>query len=102
RRGSVRGVQGLEARMVGRDAPFALLKSLYHRVAQDRELHQALVLGPAGLGKSRLAWEFEKYLDGLPQRLYFRKGRCLPYGSGVGFRALGEIIKAQCGILDDD
>ena len=43
RRGSVRGIQGLEARMVGRDAPFALLKSLYPRVVQDRELRQALV-----------------------------------------------------------
>ena len=102
RRGSLRGLRGLEARMVGRDGEFTTLKTLFRRVAQERQLQQVLVLGAAGVGKSRLLWELEKYLDGLPQQVYFRKGRCLPYGPGVGFRALAEIIKTQCGILDDD
>jgi len=102
RRGQVRGLPGMEARMVGRDSEFAQLKNLYHRVAQDRILHHVLVLGPAGIGKSRLLWESEKYLSGLPQEPAFRKGRAQPYGPGAGSRALGEIIKAQCGILDDD
>lgn len=102
RRGRLRGLRGLEARMVGRDGEFTALKTLFRKIAQERQLQQALVLGAAGVGKSRLLWELEKYLDGLPQEYYFRKGRCLPYGPGVGFRALAEIIKTQCGILDDD
>lgn len=102
RRGQVRGLPGMEARMVGRDSEFATLKKAFDRVAHDQMLHHLLVMGPAGIGKSRLLWEFEKYLGGLPQGSHFRKGRAQPYGPGTGFRALGEIIKAQCGILDDD
>ncbi len=101
-RGQLRGLPGMEARMVGRDAEFAQLKEAFHRVARDGTLHQLLVLGPAGIGKSRLLWEFEKYLGGLPRQSRFRKGRAQPYGPGAGFRTLGEIIKAECGILDDD
>lgn len=102
RRGQVRGLPGIEARMVGRDPEFAQIKNLFHRVAQERTLRQVLVSGPAGIGKSRLLWEIEKYLAGLPQTSFFRKGRAQPYGPGMGFRALGEVVKAQCGILDDD
>jgi class 3 adenylate cyclase/tetratricopeptide (TPR) repeat protein len=102
RRGEERRLTGRESRLVGRDAEFAQLKHLYGQVVRDRRLHHVLLLGPAGIGKSRLLWELEKYLSGLPQAPAFRKGRAQPYGPGAGFRALGEMIKAQCGILDDD
>ncbi len=102
RRGSQRGLPGLTARMVGRDAEFAQLTGRFQQVAAQQELHQVLLLGAAGVGKSRLLEEFETYLDGLSPPIAFRKGRCLPYGLGVRFGALAEIIKRQCGILDDD
>ena len=101
-RGQLRGLPGMEARMVGRDPEFARLKAAFHHAAHARTLQHLLILGPAGIGKSRLLWEFEKYLGGLPRPSRFRKGRAQPYGPGIGFRALGEIIKAECGILDDD
>ena len=63
RRERVRGVPGVEARMVGRDAEFAQLTGLFHQVARTRQLQHILLLGPAGMGKSRLLEEFETYLQ---------------------------------------
>ncbi len=53
------------------------------------------------MGKSRLAWEFAKYVEGLPQILYWRRGRSLAYGN-VSYSALAEAVKAQCEVLEDD
>jgi tetratricopeptide (TPR) repeat protein len=60
------------------------------------------VMGVAGTGKSRLTWEFFKYIDGLAEDVRWHRGRCLPYGEGVTFWALAEIVKAQLGILEND
>ena len=61
-----------------------------------------LVSGPAGVGKSRLGWEFEKYADGLAGELWWHRGRCLSYGEGVAFRALAEIVRQRLGIAEED
>ena len=61
-----------------------------------------LVTGEAGVGKTRLIREFAGYLDQLPSLVRWRRGRCLPYGDGVRFWALGEVVKAEAGILDTD
>jgi hypothetical protein len=53
------------------------------------------------VGKSRLAWEFAKHVEGLPQFLYWRRGRSLAYGN-VSYSALAEAVKAQCEVLEDD
>lgn len=101
RRHGERAPLGLEARLVGRDEELGLLKHTLQRVELEGRVALSTVLGPAGVGKSRLAWEFMKYVDGLPQSIYWRKGRCSSYGD-VSYAALAEAIKAQCGILDDD
>ena len=54
------------------------------------------------MGKSRLCAEFFAYLDRRPGLTRWRQGRCLPYGEGIAFWALGEIVKAECGILESD
>jgi tetratricopeptide (TPR) repeat protein len=46
--------------------------------------------------------EFFAYMDDLPELVFWRQGRCLPYGEGVSFWALGAIVKAQAGILESD
>ena len=58
-------LDGLEAPLIGRDAELRTVKDLFHAAAERRVPRLVLVSGPAGVGKSRLGWEFEKYADGL-------------------------------------
>ena len=60
------------------------------------------VVGEPGLGKSRLVWELGQEIDRRPELVTWRQGRCLPYGEGITFWALGEIVKAEAGILESD
>src|SRR5439155_24421476 len=79
--------EGLEAPFVGRDRELRQIKELFHVSAEERKAHLVSVTGIAGIGKSRLAWEFYKYFDGLPQLTYWHRGRCLAYGEGVTYWA---------------
>src|SRR6476661_4485302 len=58
--------------------------------------------GIAGIGKSRLAWEFYKYMDGLPQLTWWHRGRCLAYGEGVTYWALADMIRMRARIAEDE
>ena len=91
-----------ESPLVGRDYEVGALESLHERVVRERRPHLVTLIGEAGVGKSRLLREFERRLavDGGPTEV--RTGRCLPYGSGVVYWALGEILRAECGIVDSD
>ena len=60
------------------------------------------VVGEPGIGKSRLVTELRTALDERPDLVTWRHGRCLPYGEGITFWALGEIVKAEAGILESD
>jgi class 3 adenylate cyclase/tetratricopeptide (TPR) repeat protein len=93
---------GLEAPFVGRDRELHLLKELFHATAADRRAHLLAVVGIAGIGKSRLAWEFEKYADGLIEVFYWHRGRCLAYGDGVAYWALAEMIRSRAGIAESE
>ncbi|HEX8854429.1 MAG TPA: adenylate/guanylate cyclase domain-containing protein, partial [Thermoleophilaceae bacterium] len=90
-----------EAPLVGRDDELDLLKSLYGRVRRERRPHLITLVGQAGVGKSRLLREFEKSL-GAEGPHVFRQGRCLPYGSSIVYWPLGEVLRAECGIVDGD
>ncbi|HJR19417.1 MAG TPA: AAA family ATPase [Actinomycetota bacterium] len=92
---------GLESRLIGRDEEFSLLSSTFHRAQSEGRPALVTVLGPAGVGKSRLALEFHRHLDRSPERVYWRRGRCLAYGN-LSYSALAEAVKAQCDILEDD
>jgi len=100
-RGGRRARLGLEAPLVGRDAELALLKETVRRAVDDRRPHLVTVIGSAGVGKSRLTWELEKYLDGLPDIFHWRKGRCLAY-SGSSFGPIADVAKVDAQITDDD
>src|SRR6185295_17791912 len=64
-----------------------------HATGRDGKARLVSILGPAGIGKSRLAWEFLKYVDGLVETLYWHDGRSPAYGEGITFWALGEMIR---------
>jgi class 3 adenylate cyclase/tetratricopeptide (TPR) repeat protein len=100
-RGALRSA-GLEGPFVGRDRELRLVKELYHGSEDEKRPQLVLVTGIAGIGKSRLAWEFEKYLDGLVGEAFWHRGRCLSYGEGVAYWALAEIVRMRCGIVEDE
>jgi class 3 adenylate cyclase/tetratricopeptide (TPR) repeat protein len=100
-RGSQR-VDGLEAPLVGRDAELRTVRELYHAAAERQVPRLVLVSGPAGVGKSRLGWEFEKYIDGLKELLFWHRGRCLSYGDAAAFWALAEIVRQRLGIAEEE
>jgi class 3 adenylate cyclase len=100
--GGVQRVDGLEAPLTGRDAELRTVRELFHAAAERRVPRLVLVSGPAGVGKSRLGWEFEKYADGLAADLWWHRGRCLSYGEGVAFWALAEIVRQRLGIAEED
>ena len=92
--------EGLEAPFVGRDRELNLVKDLFHASAQERRAHLVSVSGIAGIGKSRLAWEFYKYLDGLSDLFLWHRGRCLSYGDGVAYWALADMVRGRARILE--
>jgi class 3 adenylate cyclase/tetratricopeptide (TPR) repeat protein len=89
--------------LVGRDDEMALMESLYGRVTRERRPHLVTLVGQAGVGKSRLLHEFRQRVEALGDDApAVREGRCLPYGSGVVYWALSEVIRADAGVLDED
>lgn len=93
---------GLEAPFVGRDRELRRIKDLFHACADERKAHLVSITGIAGIGKSRLAWEFYKYFDGLPQVTYWHRGRCLSYGEGVTYWALADMMRMRARIAEDE
>ena len=91
-----------ETPMIGREAELDVLKHVFRRALGEHDAHLVTVAGEPGVGKTRLVQELFAYLDGLPDLIAWRQGRCLPYGDGITFWALGEIVKAQAGILESD
>src|SRR3954466_11776214 len=100
--GGAQRVDGLEAPLVGRDAELRLIKELFHACVDRRSPRLVSIVGPAGVGKSRLGWEFFKYVDGLAGTVWWHRGRCLSYGDGVAFWALAEMVRQRFGIAEDD
>jgi class 3 adenylate cyclase len=94
--------QGLEAPFVGRDRELRQIKELFHTCAEEKKAQLVSVTGIAGIGKSRLSWEFYKYFDGLAQLVYWHRGRCLAYGEGVTYWALADMVRMRCRIAEDE
>ena len=97
-----RGIPGLRAPLVGRDSEMALLDTLFARVASERRPHLVTVYGDPGVGKSRLVAEFLQRVESGADAPLIVSGRCLPYGEGVTYWPLAEILKSLAGVLDTD
>jgi len=88
--------------LIGRDLERMLLTSIFERAAAQQLFQLVTIVGEPGIGKSRLVAELFAYLSQRPGLVRWRQGRCLPYGDGIAFWALGEIVKAEAGILESD
>ena len=93
---------GLEPPFVGRERELRLLKEFMHATTGEGRARLLSIVGLAGVGKSRLAWEFFKYIDGLAETIWYQRGRCLAYGEGVAFAALTEMVRMRTGILENE
>jgi class 3 adenylate cyclase/tetratricopeptide (TPR) repeat protein len=101
--GGAQRVDGLEAPFVGRDRELRLVKELFHATAEERRSRLVLVAGEPGIGKSRLAWEFEKYADAITsQSTHWLRGRCLSYGQGVAGRVVSEMVRSLLRVTEAD
>ena len=101
-RGGAGRTEAVETPFVGRDQELRLLKDLVAQTGRDPRPRLVSVSGPAGIGKSRLAWELKKYVDGLVETVYWHRGRCPSYGEGITFWALGEMVRTRCGLAEGD
>jgi hypothetical protein len=99
---SGRGVPGLHAPIVGRDSELELLRSIYRRAVAEGRPNLVTVYGDAGVGKSRLTQEFLVWLEGIDPAPRTMRGRCLPYGDGITYWPLAEILKSTASVLDTD
>lgn len=97
-----RGISGLTAPMVGREQEIALLRTLYERSAAEGRANLVTIYGDPGVGKSRLAREFVTAAEGLERPPLVVRGRCLPYGEGITYWPLAEILKGLAGVRDSD
>jgi class 3 adenylate cyclase/tetratricopeptide (TPR) repeat protein len=83
---------------VGREEELELLGNVFARVVRDRRAQLVTIFGDPGIGKSRLAQEFYAGLE----RTSILTGRCMPFGEGIAYRPLAEMVQAAAGISEDD
>ncbi|HZE05501.1 MAG TPA: adenylate/guanylate cyclase domain-containing protein, partial [Solirubrobacteraceae bacterium] len=88
--------------LVGRELEKPVLVGAFERAAAQQSCQLVTVVGEPGVGKSRLCAELFGYIEERPGLVRWRQGRCLPYGDGIALWALGEIVKAECGVLETD
>jgi class 3 adenylate cyclase/tetratricopeptide (TPR) repeat protein len=90
------------AALVGRERELDLLVDTLDRVTQENTAQLVTLVGVPGIGKSRLVYELFQAVEHGTTLIYWRQGRSLPYGEGVSFWALSEMVKAEAGIREDD
>ncbi len=100
--GGARRSAGLEAPFVGRERELAQVIDSFEDTAEQRRARLVTIVGEAGSGKSRLLWEFYKYIDGVERIVRWHQGRCLSYGDGVAYWALAEMVRARAGVAEEE
>jgi class 3 adenylate cyclase/tetratricopeptide (TPR) repeat protein len=95
-------IRAHDSPFVGREVEQTLLRGLLERCARDSSTQLVTLVGEPGVGKSRLVAELARHVDSLTEVVTWRQGRCLPYGEGITFWALGELVKAHAGIYETD
>jgi class 3 adenylate cyclase len=97
-----RGIEGVATRMIGRDAELETLQDAFRRLFVDRRLAAVSVVADAGIGKSRLLYEFAAWSDARPERFHLFRGHATPQTQGQPFGLLRDIVAWRLQIADDD
>ena len=95
-------IRRTDTTLVGREQELALLRDTLDRVRHRNETQLVTLVGEPGIGKSRLVHELYAHIESFPDLITWRQGRSLPYGEGISYWALGEMVKAEAGILETD
>ena len=77
-----------------------MLKDFHVATGAERRPRLVSIIGQGGIGKSRLVWEFQKYMDGVTEVVYWHQGRSPAYGEGISFWALAEMVRGRTGITE--
>jgi class 3 adenylate cyclase/tetratricopeptide (TPR) repeat protein/energy-coupling factor transporter ATP-binding protein EcfA2 len=88
--------------LVGREVELTLLTSVYERALREGSVQLVTIVGEPGVGKTRLIRELRGIVEARPELVAWRQGRCVAYGEETSFWALGEVVKAQAGVLASD
>jgi class 3 adenylate cyclase/tetratricopeptide (TPR) repeat protein len=88
--------------IVGRERELGIVRDAFERARHERTPQLLTLVGIPGIGKSRLVYELRRIVDADPELITWRQGRCLAYGDGITLWALGEIVKAQAGVVEQD
>lgn len=97
-----RGIEGVATKMIGRDAELELLQTAFHRLWLERKLAAVTVVAEAGIGKSRLLYEFEAWSEAQPESFFLFRGRATPATGTQAFGLLRDILAWRFQINDDD
>jgi len=98
----IRGVEGIETRMVGRDAELLTLQNIFRDAMEDAETRIVTVVGEAGVGKSRLLYEFEKWIELLPEEIWYFKGWATAGMQAEPYGAIRRMFAHRFEILESD
>jgi class 3 adenylate cyclase/tetratricopeptide (TPR) repeat protein len=101
-RATARGIEGVDTRMIGRDAELAALRDSFQRLFSERELAVITVVGEAGIGKSRLLYEFGNWIDARSDQFHLFQGRASPQTQGHAYALLRDVFARRLQIADDD
>ncbi len=100
--GGERSSDRVQAPLVGRRRELSVLKEMFHVAAEEHRPRLVILSGDAGVGKTRLSWELENYIDGLSATVLWHRGRCLAYGDGDAFSALNSAVRGRISAAEDD
>ncbi|HWW76188.1 MAG TPA: protein kinase, partial [Pyrinomonadaceae bacterium] len=97
-----RGVEGVETRMIGRKAELRRLTDALEQVVEEKELQVVTLIADAGLGKSRLLYEFSNWVELLPDLWYVFNGRAGESAQGLPYALVRDVFAFRFEIQDSD
>jgi class 3 adenylate cyclase len=98
----LRGVEGIETRMVGREAELKHLQESFYTAMEEGELQVVTITGEAGVGKSRLLHEFDLWSELLPEQFYYFKGRAVHEMQNSPYGLIRDLVAFRFQIQDSD